>query len=137
MSNTIEHYGSSRTGRGREVVINGRSEPVEGLDLRLLGCPDWLARKVDVWRVERRNRSTHAPLNPNSPIADEIRRTRLAAAGELVRMDAAETARAESDARIAARDLKVLDLQQEKRMATCAGNWSRVHQIERLLEQEK
>jgi len=53
MNKQIEYRSS--TGQRLEVAANGRIAPAQGeIDLRSLGCPDWLATRVENDRIERR-----------------------------------------------------------------------------------
>jgi hypothetical protein len=50
-----------------KATLNG-----EQVSLRSLGCPDWLARKVDESRANRKNSTVHVPVQ-QSPEVEALR----------------------------------------------------------------
>ena len=62
MNKQIEYRSS--TGQRFEVAANGRIAPASGeINLRSLGCPDWLATRVENSRIEQRAKTAMAKGN--------------------------------------------------------------------------
>ncbi len=46
MSNSVEIYGAERNTK-RQVRYNGKLVEISGVDLRTIGAPEWLARRIE------------------------------------------------------------------------------------------
>jgi len=80
----------TRDGHRLEVAANGRVVPAsEPINLRSLGCPDWLAQKVENSKVLRRA-AVAMGVVPQAPavVTDADRRAKAAQIGEQIAADA-------------------------------------------------
>jgi hypothetical protein len=74
-----------------EVAANGRLMPAQNeVNLRSLGCPDWLATRVENSRIERRAKAAMAkgsePAVANVPTTEELK-ARAAQVGQQIADD--------------------------------------------------
>jgi hypothetical protein len=70
-----------------EVAANGHISTPKKVDLRSLGCPDWLASKVEAREVRREQAPVRTASSSASPAEVEFMRLRMRTAGNLRVLD--------------------------------------------------
>jgi hypothetical protein len=67
----IEIAGGDR----RTIIFDGRSYDAENINLRMLGCPSWLADKVEAREAAQKGVTTRATVTPARiiPSTEELR----------------------------------------------------------------
>lgn len=117
----------SKTNRGvrRTVIVNGRSIQIEGADLRELGAPNWLARKVETRQAEQveqeefRAKARRRAEAAMSPDPDVQRRAKADLIAEEIAADSDDDGPLDDDGRALIRALR-----QVKRQRLAAGTVS-------------